>query len=55
MKYITSFLILCVCYYTMSYGGFLKKSQNNKLGAFGVYMLAIFTAVASIAVVFTRF
>ncbi|MBV4419189.1 hypothetical protein KM800_07570 [Clostridium tyrobutyricum] len=55
MKYITSFLILCLCYYTISYGVFLKKKQNNRLGAFGAYLLAIFTAVVSISVVFTRF
>ncbi|AND83964.1 hypothetical protein KM792_02005 [Clostridium tyrobutyricum] len=55
MRYVVSFLILCICYYTISYGWFLKKKYNNTLGAFGSCMLAVLTAIISITFLFIRF
>lgn len=55
MRYVVLFLILCICYYTISYGWFLKKKYNNILGAFGSCMIAVLTAIISITFLFMRF
>ncbi|MHC6178985.1 hypothetical protein ACYUJ6_03900 [Clostridium sp. JNZ X4-2] len=40
MRYILCFLILCSGYYTFSYGFSIWMRENNRLAAFGVWLLA---------------
>jgi hypothetical protein len=52
MIYIASLFILCSGYYTLTYGISLWKDENNKLGGFGVSLLAVIGTVVPIIVLF---
>ncbi len=48
MKYILCFLILCSGYYTLSYGIYVWVRENNRLAAFGVWLLALVSTIVPI-------
>ncbi len=48
MKYILYFLILCSGYYTLSYGIYIWVRENNRLAAFGVWLLALVSTIVPI-------
>ena len=54
MKYITSLFIIIVGYYSFTYAIYLWKKQNNKLGAFGVAVIALIGTLIPIFTLFTK-
>ncbi|WP_446898574.1 hypothetical protein ACSVC9_01225 [Clostridium sp. LBM24168] len=54
MRYIISFLIIAANYYTFSYGVFMYKNENNRLGAFGAYIISMGVSIISIIILFVK-
>ncbi|MEY8764097.1 MULTISPECIES: hypothetical protein [Clostridium] len=51
MKYILCFLIICSGYYTFSYGVSVWVEENNRLAAFGVWLLDAASTLISIMMI----
>lgn len=54
MLYLLSLFIIGSNYYTLTYGIYLWKSENNKLGSIGTIIIAVIATVAPILVLFIK-
>lgn len=54
MLYLLCLFIIGCNYYTLTYGVYLWKNENNKLGSIGTIIIVIIATVAPILVLFIR-
>lgn len=54
MIYILFLFIIGLNYYTLTYGIYLWKSENNKLGSVGTIAIAVIATIVPILVAFIK-
>lgn len=54
MLYLLCLFIIVCNYYTLTYGIYLWKNENNKLGSIGTIAIAIIGTIAPIVVAFIK-
>lgn len=54
MIYVLVLFIICSGYYTLTFGIYMWKQENNSLGGFGAISLAVIGTIAPIIVLFIK-